>query len=340
MPRTLLIALAAITVMFGACSGGNDDDKGSGGDKTSKPETPTAIRTRAASSDGGDLSKHEDELRETVPLAYKAIFAGGSVDAYKYASDDFQDKCSLSDFTGVIALVKVFLGTIKEEDIDVEVTDVTYADGHANVIVEGSIQGEDFSPTEDDDSLSDFWVYEGGAWKWGTDDEEPCDSSFDGGSSTDNATPASGPGSSRAEPAAIGKAVESGKLRITVINVDTDAADKLETLSDFPSTPVPGRRVVLARVKVEYIADDSDETIQIYESDYKITGSANILYDTFGDDTSCGFLEDTLQGEMFPGGSLEGNICFQVPEDETDLLLVAQPSFDFGNNGRRFFELE
>lgn len=338
MFRTVVITLTTLTLVLGACSS-DDGDNGSGGEKTSSAETPTSTRTRATSSDDGDLSKHEEELRETVPVAYKAIFASGAVEAYKYASDDFKEKCSLSDFAGIIGFVRVFLGDVNEEDITVEVTDVTYDDDRAFVTVKGSIMGEDFSPDQGDDEFSDFWVYEGGEWKWGTDEEEPCDSSFDGGS-VDNATPASGPGSSRDEAAAIGESIEVGDLRITVLEADTDAASRLETLSEFPSTPVPGRRVVLIRLEVEHIGSDRDETIQVYESDYKITGSANVIYDSFGDDTSCGFLEDSLQGEMFPGGSLEGNICFQVPENETDLLLVSEPSFSFDDEGRRFFVLE
>jgi hypothetical protein len=335
MIRTLLIALTAVSLFFLACSGDKDEDPEPGDE-----ETPAATRTRPPSNDSGDLADHEDKLRETVPAAYKAIFAGGAVQAYKYASDDFKDKCSLADFTGIVAIVKVFLGDIEEEDIDVEVTDVTFDDDRAFVTVTGAIMGEDFSPDEGDDEFSDFWVYEDGEWKWGTDDEDPCDSNFDLGDGDEDATPASGPGSSRAEPAALGETVDAGKLRVSVIDADTDAASRLETLSEFPSTPIPGRRVVLARVLVEYISDDTDETIQVYESDFKITGSGNVVYDTFGDDTSCGFLEDTLQGEMFPGGSLEGNVCFQVPETETDLLLIAQPSFSFSDNGRRYFALE
>jgi|CXWL01.1.fsa_nt_gi hypothetical protein len=340
MPRYLIATLALVTLLFAACSGG--DKKDDADDDRSSDETPRATRTKApsGSDDDSDLSKHEDELRETVPAAYKAIFAGGGVDAYKYASDDFKDKCKLDEFIGVIAIIKVFLGNLKEEDIEVEVTDIRYEDGKAYVDVTGKIQGEELSTSDEGDSFSDYWLYEDGDWKWGTDDAEPCDSGFDS-SSSDDATPASGPGSSRTQPAPLGDAVETGDLRITILTADIDAADQLERLSDFPSTPEAGKRIVLARVKVEHIGNDGDETIQVYESDYKITGSNNVLYSSFDDGVSCGFIDDSLQGEMFPGGTLEGYVCFQVPSSETDLLLVGEPSFSFGSsNSRRFFALE
>lgn len=345
MPRTLIATLALVALVFAACSGG--DKKDDADDDSSGDETPRATRTKAPSSSGddGDLSKHEDALRETVPAAYKAIFAGGGVDAYKYASDDFKDKCKLDEFIGVIAIIKVFLGDLKEEDIEVEVTDIRYEDGKAYVDVTGKIQGEELSTSDEGDSFSDYWLYEDGDWKWGTDDDNPCDSSFDsdGSSSSDDATPASGPGSSRTQPAPLGEAVETGDLRITILTADIDAAGRLERLSDFPATPEAGKRIVLARVQVEHIGTKADETIQVYESDYKITGSNNVLYSSFDDGVSCGFIDDSLKGEMFPGGTIEGYVCFQVPSSETDLLLVGEPSssFSFGSsNSRRFFALE
>jgi hypothetical protein len=293
------------------------------------------------SSGGGDPDGREDELRETVPAAYTAIFAGGAVEAYGYASSDFKEKCSLEDFTGVIAFVKVFLGDLEEDDIEVEVTDVRFEDDRAYVTATGSIQGEDFSPDEDDDEFSDYWVYEDGEWKWGTDDEDPCDSNFTtDGDDEDEETPVTGPGSSRDEALPLGESIDVESIRYTVIEADLDAAAQLETLSDFPSTPEPGRRVVLARVRAEHIGEESDDSIEVYESDFSITGSNNVLYSSFDEGVSCGFVEDTLSGEMFAGGELEGYVCFQVPEDETELLLVIEPSLSFDNEGRRFLALE
>ena len=70
------------------------------------------------------------------------------------------------------------------------------------------------------------------------------------------------------------------------------------------------------------------------------SGSRNVLYDTFDEASSCGFLDDEISGEMFPGGELEGWVCFQAPADEADLILVVEPFFSFDDGDRRYIALE
>jgi hypothetical protein len=341
MLRFLFPALVLGTLILAACGGGGNSGSGGAGDGAASTAGPAGTRTKApATADSGGLQAREDELRETVVAAYKAILSEGAVDAYTYASADFKEKCSLEDFISVIAFVKVFLGDLAPEDIDVEVTSVRYEDGKAFVGVAGKLKGEELTPDGGSDDFSDYWVYEDGAWKWGTDEENPCDTSINIGGGDGDATPATGPGSSRVEPAAIGEPVDAGDRRITVLRADLDAAGRLADLSDFPSTPVPGRRTVLVRVTVEHIGADPDQTITLSEGDFKLTGSGNIVYGSFDQGTSCGFLDEGLQGEMFPGGRLEGYVCFNVPVEETGLLLIAEPSFSSGDDGRRFFALE
>lgn len=325
LPLLLALTLAA-------CSSGDDDGDAS----VDAGETPAA--TRADSSGDADLSEHEDELRETAPAAVKAIFASGGVEAYSYASADFKDKCPLDDFLGIIALAKVFLGEIDADDMDVTVTDIRYDADRAYVTLKATIEGEDFSGDEGDDGeFGDYWVYEDGDWKWGTDDDEPCSADFDSGSD-DDATPASGPGSSRGEPAPRGDSAETEDLRVTVIDADLNAAGRLDEISDFPETPEAGQRVVLLTVRAEHAGANGDETIDVSESNFKLTGSGNVLYDTF--EHGCGFIEGDIDAEMFPGGTAEGLVCFTVPANETDLLLVVEPTFSFDAGTRRYLALE
>lgn len=305
--------------------------------------TLVALTVAACSSGGGDSddpADREDDLRETVPAAFKAIFAGDAAEAYGYFSEDFQEQCTLADFTVGIAFAKAFLGELDEEDIEITITDVRFEDDKAFVTMEGTVKGEDLDLASEDPE-SEYWILEDGEWKLGTTDDGGCEGELSGGEDDDDdATPASGPGSSRNEPASVGDSVEVSDLRITLLEVDTDAAAQLEELSEFEQTPTPGRRAVLARIKVEHIGEaDSDETIQVFESDFEVTGSSNVIYDGFEEGSSCGFYDDAISGEMFPGGSIEGYFCIQVPEDETDLLLIAAPGFGFDDN-RRFFALE
>ncbi len=315
MPRIMLAAITLIALTFAACSsGGGESD---------------------------DPAEREDDLREAAPAVFKAIFSGDAPGAYAYFSSDFQDQCSLKDFTEVIAIASVFFGDVDQEDVEVTVTDVRFEGEKAYVTMEGSIDGEDLD-LQSEEETAEYWILEDGEWKFTTTDDTGCDGEVNLGDddADDDETPVTGPGSSRSEPQAVGKSVEVSDLRITLLEVDTNAAAQLEELTEFDQTPVPGRRVVLARIKVEHIGDaDTDETIQVFESDFELTGSSNVIYDGFEEGSSCGFLEDTLGGEMFPGGTIEGYFCIQVPEDETDLLLIAAPGFGF-DDGRRFFTLE
>lgn len=333
--RSLLLALPLVALAFAACSGGDSDDD-TGARTPSGDSTPSATRTKASGgSDASDLRAHEDALRETAPAAVKAIFASGGVEAYSYVSQDFKDKCSLSDFLGVIALAKLFLGEIDEADIDIEITDIRYEDDRAYVTMTATLAGEQLDDDDDSGGLGDYWVYEDGAWKWGTDDEDPCSTDF---SSDDDATPATGPGTSRGEPADPGAPVESGGVRVRVVNIDLDAADRLDEISDFPETPEAGMRVVLLSVRAEHAGGDGDETVRVSESNFKLTGSGNVLYDTF--DHGCGFVDGGIDAEMFAGGSTEGLVCFTVPSNESNLILVFEPTFSFDGGERRYLALD
>ena len=96
---------------------------------------------------------------------------------------------------------------------------------------------------------------------------------------------------------------------------------------------------MLITVRVRH-AGEGAETLQVSSGDFKITGSRNVLYDNFSDEHSCGFIDDDLSGELFAGGEIEGSVCFQLAEDESDLILVVDPFFSFEDSDRRFIALE
>jgi hypothetical protein len=143
---------------------------------------------------------------------------------------------------------------------------------------------------------------------------------------------------SRQEAVAPGETVRSGDLEAVVVDVDLDAADAVLAMSDFPEPPAAGNRFVLITVRVRH-AGEGDETLRASSGDFKITGSKNTLYDGFNEH-SCGFIDGELSEELFAGGEAEGLVCFQVPSDETSLILVLNPFFSFEDGDRRFMALE
>lgn len=323
--RRLLIAGVMLPLLLAACGDdGGDPEPTAAGDGT---------RQATRESRPGD---REEQLRDDVESALTAVFATGAADAYGYASESFREKCPLGDFTATVGILRLLLGTLDEDRVDVEVTDVRFEDDRAYATMRVLIDGEEFG--EADEGVGDYWVYEDGGWKFATDEDEPC-GDFSSSGDAGDATPASGPGSSRSQPAPLGSTVTVGDMRVTVVAANLNA--DLAAVSEFEPTPVAGRRAVLVRVRVEHAGEaSSDETVEVSESMFSVTGSGNVVYDGFSEDESCGFLADGIDAELFAGGSAEGDVCFQVPEDETRLLLIVEPAFSFGDADRRFLALE
>jgi hypothetical protein len=314
----IALIVAGLAAVLAACGG--DDDK---------------------TGDAGDPSAREQALRQTAEKAFAAFRDGDADDFYSYFSDGFHDRCDIKDFRRLMGIASAFLSMI--EDGEFEIENVRFEGDRAYLEAKFVSDGDDALNSDGEGVFLDFWVLEDGEWKTDVEDEKPCDldSVFDDdGGSGDEKTPApTGPGTSRDEAVALGETVRAGDLEVTVLDADLDAAEAVRAQNEFNDPPRPGNRFVLVRVRVRHVGD-GEETIQASTSDVKLTGSRNVLYDNFGD-ASCGaFLEGELRGEMFPGGTLDGLVCFQIPRDETDLILVAQPFFSFEAGDRRFLALE
>ena len=328
MKRALAATLALTAFLALACDSGGSDDAGSGS---------------------------EDDLRATYEEAVTA-FIDADFDAfYGHFSDDFQERCDKQDFDRIMAIAMVFLGdALDEAEFDIEEVRI---DDDGRGYVTASVTGPEGLAGDSEGDLTDFWVYEDGAWKADTNDQEPCDIDGDFNGDIDNgdidtgdidtgdddeeehATPeATGPGTSRAEAVPLGESVSAGDLEVTVVsfNPNAEATDLGPGVSEPPAA---GRKYVLVTVRVRH-AGEGEETVDVSSSDYKLTGSNNVVYDGFDDLTSCGFVESELRAELFPGGEAEGQICFEVPEDETDLILIVQPFFSFEDEDRRYLRLD
>ena len=211
-----------------------------------------------------------------------------------------------------MAIAKIFLGDLEDEDVEVTITGIRYEDGKAFVTSTGTINGDPVDDGEDPE-FPDYWIREDGEWKFTTDDPKPCDTDSGLGSSSDDKTPATGPGTSRAEAVAIGTAVATSDTEFTVLSVNLDAAAVIAGSSSFPSTPAAGNRFVLARVRVKAIGS-GEETVDIGTSNFSMTGSGNKVYEPYDENASCGFdVPDELSAKLFPGGVAEGNVCIQIP---------------------------
>ena len=94
---------------------------------------------------------------------------------------------------------------------------------------------------------------------------------------------------------------------------------------------------MIVRVRVQNIGGSTTEETGIAESDFKFVGSLAVLYSPF--EQSCGVIPDELDAKLFQGGVAEGNVCFQIPVEDSDLVLIYDPLFSFDPSERRWLSL-
>ena len=69
-------------------------------------------------------------------------------------------------------------------------------------------------------------------------------------------------------------------------------------------------------------------------SDFRLVGSSATLFSPF--EHSCGVIPDELEVKLFRGGVGEGNICFEVPVTESEMILVYDRLWSLDDSNRRW----
>lgn len=309
--RWLILVLTTIAAVAVACGSGGDGDGGGGGDDAS-------------------------QIRSAISGFMEAINDEDYDKAYDVLAQECREDVSRAEFATAMAFAGLILG---ETEMGVgEVTILELTDDEATVIVEITLSGDLEGLTPEQDQEPSRMVKEDGAWKAGD-----CGDFTGFGSAepfSDDEPPATGPGTSRSEAVPRGDAVLTpDALEVTVTDVKDDAWPLIETESVFNEPPAEGNRMVMITVSVSNLATD-DQSQRISSGDFLLTGSNNSVYDQYSQETSCGQIPDEIQAELFPGGAATGTVCFQIPEEETGLVLIAELGFSFDQEGRRYLALE
>ncbi len=117
-----------------------------------------------------------------------------------------------------------------------------------------------------------------------------------------------------------------GGVDVVVLAVDTDVADEVLDENQFNDPPAEGNRFVMWRVAVANAGEEV--TASLGEVSFSVVGPSAVAYDAFA---GCGVLPDGLDmfRDVFPGGSLEGNVCWEVSEDDAESLVLLADEFSF-----------
>lgn len=137
-----------------------------------------------------------------------------------------------------------------------------------------------------------------------------------GGNKTGNFDTAINPASTQKSEYAVGEEVKQGSITLTV----TDVQKNYSTGDQF-SKPEAGKEFVRVNVK---LVNGSSSTRSYNVYDFKIqTSTGNRLDEAF----VVGVPNELHYGELASGGSVVGNIVFEVPENDKSLKLIYNGSF-------------
>lgn len=135
-------------------------------------------------------------------------------------------------------------------------------------------------------------------------------------------TPTPAQGLSRQNPVPQGQALvvpEGWELAVT--SFIPEATKLVLAENQFNDPPEPGMKFAIVRVRMTNVAaDDPDNPDAGFA--LRLVGSKQLGYSTFTD--YCGVIPDNIAfgtSDVFRGGTVEGNVCYQVGIDETDFVL-------------------
>ena len=139
-------------------------------------------------------------------------------------------------------------------------------------------------------------------------------------------------GSSRADPVPVGTAVRLKDWELTVAGFDPEGTAAVMEENSYTDPPAAGREFMLIEVSLTYVGATSSKVVR--DMTFTVVGDAGVSYDD-----GCGVTPNDLDGftEAFTGGTITGNLCYAVPAEEAEsLVLIADE--DFGDT-RHFMAL-
>jgi hypothetical protein len=113
-----------------------------------------------------------------------------------------------------------------------------------------------------------------------------------------------------------------------------DAHAAIAEANQFNEPPREGYEYVLVTTTVENISTEQTAENPSFGVDFRLTGDRNMLY------SRASVVEpEPLEGDLFPQGEATGQVAFEVPRDERNLLLFVNESASF-DSAPRFIALE
>lgn len=127
---------------------------------------------------------------------------------------------------------------------------------------------------------------------------------------------------------AVGDSATVGDYEVMVLDFTPNADDLVAAENQLNDPPLAGNQFAMVRVGVTYNGDEKGKPWS--DLSFRSVGALNVGYTDFNN--SCGVIPDraTSSGELFEGGSVEFNICWQIAtSDASSLSMYVKPSSSF-----------
>ncbi len=126
---------------------------------------------------------------------------------------------------------------------------------------------------------------------------------------------------------------------VTVLSVISNADSIIESYDTWNSPPEPGKQFVMARIRTTREPGHSSDDFSVSRLK-AITGTGSVAFDE-----GCRYADlpdEYSSDEVLPGGTLEGNVCWEIGKsDVSSLLMYDSGSYYSGNSEieRRWWRL-
>lgn len=131
------------------------------------------------------------------------------------------------------------------------------------------------------------------------------------------------------DPNPAGTWASVGAVDVVVLANETDATELVLAENEFNTPPEPGNRFVMWGVAVANAGERA--TPLLAEVSFAVAGPSTVVYNT---SANCGVIPDQLDEfrDVFPGGTVEGNLCWEVADEDADSLVLLVDEFAFSSD--------
>ena len=126
---------------------------------------------------------------------------------------------------------------------------------------------------------------------------------------------------------------------ITVLEITPDATQDVLAENPFNDAPEEGNQFLIVSVRATYLGAGSKNFNGLFRLRLRAGGGLGDVYTTFDD--FCGVIPSAMDSyrDISARESVEGNVCWQVPTDDVDHLVMFLVSDDYLNETRFWFSL-